>query len=543
MRQVIPIPVRQALCAVACLAVSTATFLMGLAMAGQVLAAEPAAAPTRVAPQLSPDLPQELRREVEAILRASPVRGAAIVVVDANGPTGAHWYGMADAARELPVTAATCMRVGAVSKTFTALLAQRLADQGKVALEAALPAELQPPAPTGGGRCAAGVSMVQLLEQTGGVVDHAVSTEMTTRIYAAAFHFVRQPLAWCPGLHHVASDASIGLAAAALERAGGADFDTLMRREVFVPLGVPDASFEGRPACQSRSYDLAGDVVPQPSASSLRPAGALIATPLELARLVQMFLRYGEGSAGNVVEPCGIAHMAIGTTALAGRQGAAAGAPGRGLLRFVAADRLLLGQTGRIGGFRTTIGFAPDAGKGMVIMLNTDDAATLKRLTDAVAARLWQGLPMPPLPNIESPAANIAGWYKRVSSERGRWVTGLDVLRIEQDEGGLTLRGLWPWSTPRRVLGVTPTAFRDEALPLASMAFAPASLETEGVRWWVDGESYRELAPALVWGWLVIGAMLLALAAAVGISGIALAGRWLVRRIDLDVDEPIRLFG
>ena len=258
---------------------------------------------------------------------------------------------------------------------------------------------------------------------------------------------------------------------------------------------------------------------------------------------VQMLLRYGERAAGNVIEPCGIAHMAIGTSALAGRQGAAAGAPGRGLLRFVATDRLMLGQTGRIDGFRATIGFAPNIGKGMVIMLNTDDAATLKRLTDAVAARLWQGLPMPPLPNIESPAANIAGWYQRVSSERGRWVTGLDVLRIEQDEGGLTLRGLWPWSTPRRVLGVTSTAFRDEALPLASMAFAPASLETEGVRWWVDGESYRELAPALVWGWLVIGAMLLALAAAVGISGIALAGRWLVRRIDLDVDEPIRLFG
>ncbi len=258
-----------------------------------------------------------------------------------------------------------------------------------------------------------------------------------------------------------------------------------------------------------------------------------------------MLLRYGERAAGNVIEPCGIAHMAIGTSALAGRQGAAAGAPGRGLLRFVATDRLMLGQTGRIDGFRATIGFAPNIGKGMVIMLNTDDVATLKQLTDAVAAQLWQARPLPPLPNIERPAENIAGWYQRVSSEplwRGRWVTGLDVLRIEQDEGGLTLRSLWPWSTPRRVLGVTPTACRDEALPLASMAFAPASPETEGVRWWVDGESYREMAPALVWCWLAICAMLFAMSAAVGVAGLVLAVRCLLRRIDLHVNQQVPLF-
>ena len=260
---------------------------------------------------------------------------------------------------------------------------------------------------------------------------------------------------------------------------------------------------------------------------------------------VQMLLRYGERAAGNVIEPCGIAHMAIGTSALAGRQGAAAGAPGRGLLRFVAADRLMLGQTGRIDGFRATIGFAPNIGKGMVIMLNTDDAATLKRLTDAEAAQLWQGVPMPPLPHIERPAANIAGWYQRVSHEslwRGHWVTRLELLRIEQDEGGLTLRGLWPWSTPRRVLGVTSTAFRDEALPLANMAFAPASPEIEGVRWWVDGESYREMSPALVWCCLVVGVMLFAMSATVGVGGLVLAVRCLLRRIDLHMNEQVHLF-
>ena len=76
MRRVIPVPVRQALRVGACVAVSIATFLLWLAMAGQVLAAEPTPVPLRltvhVAPghaQSSAAYPELLRRQLPSMVR------------------------------------------------------------------------------------------------------------------------------------------------------------------------------------------------------------------------------------------------------------------------------------------------------------------------------------------------------------------------------------------------------------------------------------------------------------------------------------------
>ena len=521
--------------------------------AAQLLALTPSLAQPAQVPQPQvppkaelPELPAELKASVEALLRGSTVRGAAVVLVDANGPTGALWYGQADAASGVPMTPATCLRAGSVSKTFTALLAMRLADQGKVSLDDPLPPDLQPPGPSPAqlsarlstrssaqvvppAGCDQHVTLAQLLEHTGGVAGSSHADYGTQAgnapVQPVARQIVGRPLAWCPGLHYSYSNDGITLAAAVLERAGGADFDTLMQREVFAPLGIGGASFatDGLPACVSRSYDAQGGEIAQPWQLAVRPAGALVATPLALARAVQMFLGYGRGADGHVLEPCSVAHMALGSTGLAGRHGAATGAYGRGLFRFQAAGRLMVGHWGRIDGFQTTLGFAPEAGRGMVIMVNTADRSTMYKLREMVAEEVWRGVPAPPLPPLARPAEGIAGWYANASHDmplRAPWVALLDVVRIEQDNTGLTLRGLWPGVASRRVAAVSETAFREEALPLPSMAFARDDDRTRGsagTRWWVDGESYRTVAPAWVVGRLLV--LALGLLAAAGCLG------------------------
>ena len=76
MRRVISVPVRQAFRVVAWLAVSIATFLLWLAMAGQVLAAEPASVPLRLTVHVAPGhaqftaaYPELLRRQLPSMVR------------------------------------------------------------------------------------------------------------------------------------------------------------------------------------------------------------------------------------------------------------------------------------------------------------------------------------------------------------------------------------------------------------------------------------------------------------------------------------------
>jgi CubicO group peptidase (beta-lactamase class C family) len=350
-----------------------------------------------------PPLPAPLRAQVEDILRQGTVRGAAVVLVGPEGPIAAHWHGMADAARGVAVDDRTCFRAGSVSKTVAAVLARRLADQGRLALDAPLPADLQPPSPPGApgdAHCGA-LTVAQLLEHTGGVAgsshaDYATNVS-NMPIAARAADVARRPLRWCPGLHYSYANDGITLAAAALERAGGADFDTLVAREVFAPLRMDSATFatDPWPACLSRSYAADGSEIAQPWQLPMRAAGALIATPLDLARLVQMFLRDGQGDDGAILQAGSVARMAAATSGLAARQGAGAGAYGLGMFRFVAAGRLMQGHWGRIDGFQTTVGFITEPALGMVIMVNTADRRTMHRLREAVAAHLARDAPAP----------------------------------------------------------------------------------------------------------------------------------------------------
>jgi CubicO group peptidase (beta-lactamase class C family) len=486
-----------------------------------------------------PPLPAPLRAQVEDILRQGTVRGAAVVLVGPEGPIAAHWHGMADVARGVPVDDRTCFRAGSVSKTVAAVLARRLADQGRLALDAPLPVDLQPPPPPGapGNAHCGALTVAQLLEHTGGVAgsSHAEYATNVSNMPVAtrAADVARRPLRWCPGLHYSYANDGITLAAAALERAGGADFDTLVAREVFAPLRMDSATFatDPWPARLSRSYAADGSEIAQPWQLPMRAAGALIATPLDLARLVQMFLRDGQGDDGAILQAGSVARMAAATSGLAARQGAGSGAYGLGMFRFVAAGRLIQGHWGRIDGFQTTVGFITEPPLGMVIMVNTADRRTMHRLREAVAAHLGRDAPAAPIPPPGRPADGIAGWYANASHDmplRAPWVGLFDVVRLAPDSTGVEIRPILPWGASRRAVAVTPYSFRDEALPLASMAFVPPNEDVGGRAWWIDGESYRRVAPSQAMGMLVLfAAGLLTSVVVVALVGTRGVLRWI----------------
>ena len=84
-----------------------------------------------------------LEEELAAIVAEHGVVGASVAVSDRDGPVFARGFALADREAGLAASGTTPMRAGSVSKLVTALAAMRLAEAGRLDLEAPL-AEIAP---------------------------------------------------------------------------------------------------------------------------------------------------------------------------------------------------------------------------------------------------------------------------------------------------------------------------------------------------------------------------------------------------------------
>lgn len=464
-------------------------------------------------------LPKALNSELLGILQGSSVRGAAVVLIEPEQPLKLLTYGESGHG---PIDANSCFRAGSVSKTFTALLATRLAEQGRFDLQTPLPEALQPRTEQ---QCAAAVNAAQLLEHTAGLAgsSHADYGRQLASASASALapEVLQQPLRWCPGQHFSYANDGYLLVAAALEQAIGESFDQLMRTQVFEPLGMGSATFAtaNMPACLSASYSASGEPI-EPWLLASRPAGGLIVRPLELAALARLLLEDGKP----LLQGATLARMGEGRTGLAAQAGLSQSAYGLGLFHFMAGGGLLTGHWGRIDGFQTTLGVSPETGRGMVIMLNTADRHAMHRLRETLAVYILQDLTRPASPPAVAGNPRAAGWYANYSHEmplRAPWVALFDLRIVTPTAAGVEATSAWPWGASRQLAGETPNRFREANLPLATAAFWS---DAQG-DWWLEGESYRRVEP---WSALLqMGTLLVGLSAALGAL---LRGAWVLLR-------------
>src|SRR6188474_446335 len=105
-------------------------------------------------------------RVIDSAVRSRAFAGA-VVAVATNGKIAfIKGYGLADLEQRTPMTEKTVLRIGSVTKQFTAALVLRLVDQGKLALDDTL-SRYVPDFPRGGE-----VTIRQLLSHTSGIMSY-----------------------------------------------------------------------------------------------------------------------------------------------------------------------------------------------------------------------------------------------------------------------------------------------------------------------------------------------------------------------------------
>lgn len=221
---------------------SLASWLLGLALAGAVHAAD----------NLTPVL--------EDLRRAQGLPGLAAVVmrdgqVVAEGQAGVRRLGEPAA-----ITLADRFSVGSCTKRMTAFMVARLADSGRLTLQARLGDVLADLPMREEYRS---VTLAQLLSFTGGIAAYErIGPRITPELFDLTgtpaereLRFARHVLGLAPagaiGREAVYSNASILLAVLMVTRLTGSDYTRLMEEQVFRPLGMTSAGW-GRPSSTER---------------------------------------------------------------------------------------------------------------------------------------------------------------------------------------------------------------------------------------------------------------------------------------------------
>ncbi len=465
------------------------------------------------AAQQGPNAHAPLTERFKSILQEHDIQGAAIILVENGAPTLEFYDGVMDAELGAPVTAQTRFRAGSVSKNITSLLALRLVESGVIDFNAdlhALAPELRIDNPW---RETAPVRFAHLLEHTAGLpgssyAEYAFNEpDAPLAPYIARYEPIR--LRWRPGQFYSYANIGHTIAAQIMADRAGTDFDTLVRREVFTPLGMDSATFRESDVpmgALSRSYAQGGARAEPFWSMGVRPSGALIVTPADLARVAALYARRGALPDGTpFVSAALLERMERGETSLAAAAGATEASYGLGNFGFSVGTRLWRGHWGKVDGFRTNMGYAPDLAAGFVIMVNTSDGAAMNALRVAVAEHLTRGTAAPASPpgTSASPDSAIPGIYENYTHDMPlrRWIFALlDQKRLEIVDGAVRVSPLLSPGEGRLVRPLSARTFVEEGFSIPTSAF----VEADGRAFWVESESYRRVPAWSAYGRLTI---------------------------------------
>jgi CubicO group peptidase (beta-lactamase class C family) len=466
----------------------------------------------------------ELQKAMQDVVSRDKLPGAGVALV-ANGQL--LWcggFGKADIAANRDITCDTEFRVGSVSKSFVALALLKLQEDGKINLESRLH-DVAPEVPVENRWEASNpVRIVNLLEHTAGFDDmEAAEVYNHNDSYdyplLDVFKRFREPehVRWPPSTRMSYSNPGYGIAGYLIEKVSGTPYDQYIHDNILSPLGITTGDFRFTPA--NKALLATGYSDPQHSTGwpyiYLRPAGDMKASPGELAKLVQFFLRRGK-SADNtqIVHPESIARMETVETTLAAKNGLRLG---YGLANYseVGGEIVTHGHDGGIDGFISTYRYMPEQNWGYVVLLNsTQSYKALLDLNALAIDFLSKDFPKPQQPAVSVSAAelqNLAGFYTNLAP-RSQVVAFLDDfggVRVGVANGQLTRSGLFGKAEPLIPLGKN--FFRGEKEPEATTVFIPLpngrmALSSEGT----EGFSYGERT-SILWTWLRIVAVVLSL--------------------------------
>jgi len=328
-------------------------------------------------PELGVALIGDLGRALEQAVAESGAPGAALYVHVPGRGTWAGARGLADIGRGVPLVPDDRMRIASVTKSFVAVVALQLVQEGWLALDQTVEHWLPGLVP-GGER----ITVRQLLSHTSGLPDYMTGAFVgrarreTARVWAPrelVAEALRRPRLFAPGApgRWAYANTNYILLGMIVERVTGNSLETELQQRIVGPLGLARTAMA---APSADTGDLARGYVGREDYTALNPsfawaAGGIVANAPDVGRFARALF------GGELLRPETLALMqSFGPTG--GGFGVADLGYGLGLMqRTLPADapapaRLARGHTGGLAGYRSVMWHLPANGVTLVVLVN-----------------------------------------------------------------------------------------------------------------------------------------------------------------------------
>jgi D-alanyl-D-alanine carboxypeptidase len=218
--------------------------------------------------------------------------GATVIVTREGKPVFRKAYGLANLPEKIPMQPDMQLRMGSITKQFTAVGILMLADQGKLSVRDDVRKYL-PDFPDKG----APVTIEHLLHHTSGIPNYTALKAFRTlpdegvsitQVYEL---FKNEALEFAPGTRYSYSNSGYFLLGMIIEKVSGMKYQEFIAHNIFEPLGMQDTAHEGNERSAKRrikGYRLSAgkEIVPvgEIDVTLAYAAGALVTTVDDMAR-------------------------------------------------------------------------------------------------------------------------------------------------------------------------------------------------------------------------------------------------------------------
>ena len=398
----------------------------------------------------------ELRQQIEKILKDTHTNGVAIAIVRKEAPEWVTGLGLADLASNRPATPDTLFRIGSTSKAFASLSILLLADQGKLSLED--PVHKLAPDVWFENRWEATdpVRVVNVLEHTTGWDDlhfreYAKQAPDSMSVGEGLdFDHHSRTSRWPPGTRMAYCNPGPAVAAYIVEKQSGQRFEDFVQQNLFDPIGMKTATyFQPAPGSDATTLYRPDGKTPFPYWHIImRPAGAINASANDMAAYLQFYLNRGAVNGKQIVPAADIDRMESPQSTWAAKEGLKAG---YGLSNYWSVEEGFVyhGHDGGVDGGLTDLSYMPDYGVGYFFSINSGSGDAFMKVGRAIRAYITHTLEKPPVPPaapLPADAADYAGWYEPDSPrvELTHFLERLlDLSRVRFENGQLISSALF----------------------------------------------------------------------------------------------------
>jgi CubicO group peptidase (beta-lactamase class C family) len=326
--------------------------------------------------QAPPTFSSAVEGRVPGLLARHRVPGAAIALVEEGALAWTGTFGVAVVETATPVQASTVFQVASLSKSLTAWGALRLAEQGRLDLDAPVARHLSRWRLPGSAFDAGGVTARRILSHRAGLSVHGYlgyrPDQALPSLVQSLSGETGYPVALVrpPGAAAQYSGGGFTVLQLAIEEIAGEPFADHMRREVLQPLGMTASAFAWEPGLRPSTAGAYGaDVERLPNFLFTEQAAAGLYTTIEdLGRFVAASVSGREVPGRGVVSLQAVAamHAEVGGGFGLGHEVYAVGAAGPAV-----------GHGGVNVGWRAHWSAVPDRGRGIAVLANSENADPL----------------------------------------------------------------------------------------------------------------------------------------------------------------------